>query len=172
VTLSHPTSRVSRRRLLRGLLELAVGTSAAAVVVVKPVTGLAAPLTPTNSSDCDGWLTLGPILGLTPGAPSGFPYARRVQVDGRATVETGVAYALTNDGRTVCVVSNVCTHGGCRMPWNAEERCFICPCHQSSFSAGGQVLSAPVAAEMGEALRPLIQFPARVRNGQVQIWLG
>lgn len=40
-------------------------------------------------------------------------------------------------------LSSKCTHLGCSVPWNEEEKKFICPCHASQFDMTGKVLSSP-----------------------------
>ena len=36
-----------------------------------------------------------------------------------------------------------CTHMGCALQWNSEERSWDCPCHGSRFTEGGEVLENP-----------------------------
>ena len=36
-----------------------------------------------------------------------------------------------------------CTHLGCRLVWNKEEKSFDCPCHGSRFDDAGHVLDNP-----------------------------
>jgi cytochrome b6-f complex iron-sulfur subunit len=59
-------------------------------------------------------------------------------------------------------LSRICTHLGCSIPWNEEKQQFICPCHGSTFSLTGEVLTAP-------APRPMDIFPARIENGIVKV---
>jgi cytochrome b6-f complex iron-sulfur subunit len=40
-------------------------------------------------------------------------------------------------------LSSKCTHLGCTVPWDPQEKQFACPCHASAFDIRGEVLSAP-----------------------------
>jgi len=59
-------------------------------------------------------------------------------------------------------LSRTCTHLGCSVPWDEEKNRFVCPCHGSTFSLTGEVLTAP-------APRPLDIYPVRIENGIVKV---
>ena len=59
-------------------------------------------------------------------------------------------------------LSLACTHLGCSIHWNAEDKRFICPCHSSEFDMHGEVLNAP-------APRPLDQYPVVIENGMIKV---
>ncbi|MFQ5795325.1 MAG: ubiquinol-cytochrome c reductase iron-sulfur subunit [Candidatus Bipolaricaulia bacterium] len=40
-------------------------------------------------------------------------------------------------------ISNVCTHLGCKPPWNSTRNRFECPCHGSVFARDGAVIKGP-----------------------------
>jgi len=46
------------------------------------------------------------------------------------------------------VLSAVCPHLGCEVPWNADEGKFMCPCHGSQFAPDGSVLQGPAKRGM------------------------
>jgi cytochrome b6-f complex iron-sulfur subunit len=67
-----------------------------------------------------------------------------------------------------------CTHLGCVVPWQANERSeddlastgrFNCPCHGSIFDRYGEVKGGP-------APRPLDLFPVEVKDGEVIVDTG
>jgi quinol---cytochrome c reductase iron-sulfur subunit, bacillus type len=66
------------------------------------------------------------------------------QIDGwRKTVSEKAVY-ITKDRRDqLCVLSSICPHLGCTVPWNKEKKQFICPCHGGTFSADGSRVSGP-----------------------------
>lgn len=59
-------------------------------------------------------------------------------------------------------LSRECTHLGCIVPWDEDERQFICPCHASAYDEKGEVLNPP-------APRPLDTYPVRIENGTVLV---
>lgn len=69
--------------------------------------------------------------------------------------------ACLADG-SLLALSRTCTHLGCSVPWDEEKQTFVCPCHGSSFSLTGDVLTSP-------APRPLDIYPVRIENGIVKV---
>ncbi|MCJ7600795.1 MAG: Rieske (2Fe-2S) protein [Desulfobulbaceae bacterium] len=69
--------------------------------------------------------------------------------------------ACLTDG-SFLALSRTCTHLGCSIPWDEEKNKFVCPCHGSTFSLTGEVLTAP-------APRPLDIYPVRIENGIVKV---
>ena len=55
-----------------------------------------------------------------------------------------------------------CTHLGCPVRWFADSKLFLCPCHGGVYNADGSVAAGPPP-------KPLGRYPARVRDGQVEI---
>jgi cytochrome b6-f complex iron-sulfur subunit len=43
----------------------------------------------------------------------------------------------------VAAVSDICTHRGCSLSWNATADLAVCPCHGSEFDLTGAVLKGP-----------------------------
>jgi glycine/D-amino acid oxidase-like deaminating enzyme/nitrite reductase/ring-hydroxylating ferredoxin subunit len=56
-----------------------------------------------------------------------------------------------DDAGTVHARSAVCTHLGCHVQWNQEERSWDCPCHGSRFDVDGAVLNGPAVKGLEEA---------------------
>jgi glycine/D-amino acid oxidase-like deaminating enzyme/nitrite reductase/ring-hydroxylating ferredoxin subunit len=46
------------------------------------------------------------------------------------------------------LVSATCTHLGCTVRWNKDEKSWDCPCHGSRFSYDGKVLNGPAKEEL------------------------
>jgi Rieske Fe-S protein len=152
---------LSRRKFLSGIIYVVAG--AVATVVGLPAIGyLISP--GVKQENQEKWLTLGPVSSLTPNAPTGFPFSRKIKDGWVESTQTGVAYVVTHDGQNVKVFSNVCTHLSCRVTWNEQRQVFSCPCHDGVFGLDGQVLAGPPP-------RPLDQFKTKIESGQIQILL-
>lgn len=159
---SDSAGDIGRRKFLTGVIGVVAG--AVSFVVALPALGYL--LSPGLKKQAEGdWLTLGPISDLTPGTPKGYPYARKVKDGWTESTQTGVAYAVTHDGGSVKVYSNVCTHLQCRASWKDDRQVFFCPCHDGVYSIDGEVISGPPP-------RPLDQFEVKIENGQMSILLA
>lgn len=62
-------------------------------------------------------------------------------------------------------LSRRCTHLGCTVPWVAEEKRFLCPCHSSAFDIRGEVVRSP-------APRALDIFRVTIENHIVTVDTG
>jgi Rieske Fe-S protein len=109
----------------------------------------------------DAWLPVAKLSELTDAEP----LRREVLVEHRAgwsvTPREHTVYVLP--GRRV--ISAVCPHEGCEVDWSAERREFLCPCHDSVFSAEGARLSGPAQSD-------LAQLPARANGDTLEMQYG
>ena len=66
------------------------------------------------------------------------------QIDGwRKTISEKAVYITKNQAGQLSVLTSICPHLGCTVPWNKEKKQFICPCHGGTFSADGSRISGP-----------------------------
>jgi len=93
----------------------------------------------------------GPVKDFLPGTVTAFPRGRFYL----ARLEDGGFLAL----------SRRCTHLGCTVPWVAEEKRFLCPCHSSSFDIRGEIVRPP-------APRALDLFLVKIENNVVMVDSG
>ncbi len=161
VSAESVAGEIGRRKFLSGIIGV-VATAVAAIVGLPAIGYLVSP--GLKKQNEDQWLTLGPVSSLKPGEPTGFPFSRKLQDGWVESSQTGVAYAVTQDGQNVKVFSNVCTHLSCRVNWHPEKGGFFCPCHDGLFNINGDVIGGPPP-------RPLTQFQSKIENGQIQILL-
>lgn len=152
---------VGRRKFFTGI----IGVVATAVTAVLGVPAIGYLISPgVKKQNEDEWLSLGPVSALQPGVPTGFAFSRRIRDGWVESSQTGVAYAVSDDGQNVKVFSNSCTHLACRVTWNQERGGFFCPCHDGLFGLNGEVIAGPPP-------RPLDQFETKIENGQISILL-
>lgn len=77
-------------------------------------------------------------------------------------IPQGQFYLACLEDGSFLAISRTCTHLGCSIPWDAKQGKFVCPCHGSTFSPTGEVLSAP-------APRPLDIYPVRIENRIIKV---
>jgi menaquinol-cytochrome c reductase iron-sulfur subunit len=66
------------------------------------------------------------------------------QVDGWRKAISEKAIYITKDRQgQLRVLSSICPHLGCTVPWNKEKNEFICPCHGATFTRDGSRISGP-----------------------------
>ena len=62
----------------------------------------------------------------------------------------------------ILAISIHCTHLGCAVQFNQNKDRFVCPCHASSFSKYGEVISPP-------ATRALDIFPVTIKDDKILV---
>ncbi len=66
------------------------------------------------------------------------------QVDGWRKAISEKAVYITKDAQgQLRVLTSVCPHLGCTVPWNKEKNQFVCPCHGGTFTMDGTRVSGP-----------------------------
>lgn len=66
------------------------------------------------------------------------------QVDGWRKAISEKAVYVTKDAKgQLMVLSSICPHLGCTVPWVSEKREFICPCHGAVYAPDGARISGP-----------------------------
>lgn len=91
------------------------------------------------------------------------PFADVAPGEGKVLAHEGHRLAVYRDeteGLKVC--SAVCTHMGCLVRWNNDERSWDCPCHGSRFGTDGEVLEGPALHALAKA--ELVDDDTPLRN--------
>lgn len=66
------------------------------------------------------------------------------------------------NGTAFLALSSVCTHKGCKVDWNGDDKQFVCPCHRGKFDANGVNVGGPPP-------RPLDKFACKVEKDTVLV---
>jgi len=138
--------------LLGGLLNAALALPAVAYL-----------LGPAGKEEDAGWTEAGDVSALPEGRPVELTVHRERRDAWKKSVEKRNVWAVKQGEGGVTVFVPQCTHLGCGYRWIAERELFLCPCHDSTFSIDGEVMSGP-------APRPLDRFETRIEGGR--IWIG
>jgi quinol---cytochrome c reductase iron-sulfur subunit, bacillus type len=83
------------------------------------------------------------------------------QVDGwRKAISEKAVYVTKDSQGQLRVLTSICPHLGCTVPWNKEKNQFVCPCHGATFAADGSRVSGP-------SLRGMDALETSNRDGQL-----
>lgn len=87
----------------------------------------------------------------------------QLESEGQILNETNEILIVENpDTDNLVAVNPTCTHRGCTVAWEAEQKTFACPCHGSEFSPSGEVINGPANA-------PLATYEVKVEGNSVLI---
>ena len=126
------TSLDSRRSFLAALLGL--GSALIGVLLSVPLIRFALfPLLRRTTE-----LKSSRVGALNEFSPITEPVMRTIQieqVDGWRKIVSEKAVYVTKDAQgKLLVLTSICPHLGCAVPWNKETNLFICPCHGGTFT--------------------------------------
>ena len=154
----------ARRRFLR-LFPFAVGGGIAATLLstafrfLRP-SQVSPQLSGVTANAPTQWTEVAPLTELTGAEPLARQVSIRHEAGWSSRVEEQTVFVLPQDDHRV--VSALCPHEGCEVFWRAEEKSFLCPCHDSRFDATGAPTSGP-------AQHDLFRFTTQVENGMLRI---
>jgi menaquinol-cytochrome c reductase iron-sulfur subunit len=157
----NPGSSGGRRDFMKaavlgigGLITAALGLPAVAYIIG-----------PALKQASDLWIRLGAISKVELDNPTLFKTTVETETGWISTQEEISAYVLTQNGQEFVVMSNICTHLGCRVRWIAADDRFYCPCHNGVFAKDGSVVSGPPP-------RGLDRFESKIEDGILYIRRG
>jgi Rieske Fe-S protein len=155
--MSDTNASVSRRRFCADACQVASGGALATLF-------LGCASSPTSPSETS---RLGTVSGRFTGSGVQVAVAGSALAsdNGAVLVEStaGVFLVARTNASTFSALDAVCTHEGCTIT-GADGATYVCPCHGSRYTRGGQVLAGPARA----ALR---QYGTTFADGVVTIAL-
>jgi menaquinol-cytochrome c reductase iron-sulfur subunit len=154
------TSALGRRSFLGALLALG-GACVGALLSVPLIRFAIFPLI-RNTTDTK-WALLG---GTTEFLSLSDPLMRTIeieQLDGwRRAISEKAVYITKDLQGQLRVLSSVCPHLGCTVPWRKEKNQFVCPCHNAIFSHDGARVGGP-------SLRGMDALETKIEDGQLKV---
>jgi menaquinol-cytochrome c reductase iron-sulfur subunit len=106
------------------------------------------------------------VGALTDFSSSTEPVMRTIQieqVDGwRKAVSEKAVYVTKDVAGQLRVLTSICPHLGCTVPWNKEKSQFVCPCHGATFAADGTRVSGP-------SLRGMDTLETSIQDGHLLV---
>lgn len=155
---SQDPEEISRRDFMDRAIK-AIGSFVAISMGVPTVGYLISPALQQQSGE---WVRLGRVSEVEIGVPTLFT----VTIDkttGWVKSEIDLAFFVyTEDGINFTVMSNICTHLGCRTHWNEAGGYILCPCHDGRFDMQGNVTGGPPP-------RPLKRVQFQLDNDNILI---
>ena len=159
----YPTAEPSlqKRRSFLGAL-LALGSAFVGALLSVPLMRFA--IFPLIRRTTD--LKSSPVGSLSEFSSLTEPAMRTIQIeqiDGwRKTVSEKIVYITKDQQNQIFVLTSICPHLGCTVPWNKEKKQFVCPCHGGTFSANGSRVSGP-------SQRGMDTLETSVQDGQLLV---
>jgi menaquinol-cytochrome c reductase iron-sulfur subunit len=151
---------VSRRSFLGALLGFGTVVMGAALSVPLIRFALHPLLTKTTEI---GWSNVGKLDEF---ASLAAPAKRLIKVEQRDAwreiISEKAIYVLPPKGGTVRILSPICPHLGCSIPWNEAKQEFICPCHVAVFAMDGAKISGPAPRSMDD-------LESKVEDGMLKV---
>jgi len=131
----------------------------AAVVAIPAATYL---LLKPKSSTTGTLVEIADLNAVPVGRPQEVLFTR-TRIDGWKQVQEKTStWLVKNKTGEVTAFAPTCTHLGCAYHWEADSKCFLCPCHSSVFDVSGNVMSGP-------APRPLDRLTVQIENGKILV---
>jgi len=153
------SDHLSRRGFITWITA-AVGSFITVVIGLPALDYLIAPA--LKSSTTDTWIPLGKLDSFEVGKPTLATFTRTIANGWEQTVNSYGVFVYRKSQTEVVAFSNVCTHLGCRVNWQADKQEYICPCHDGHFSIDGKVVSGPPP-------RPLDKYVTKVSGDILSI---
>jgi len=139
-----------------------IGGVIAAALGIPAIAYIVGPALKEKAAD---WIKLGAVNKVELNTPTLFKTTVQTQTGWVSSEEEFSGYVMTENGQDFIVMSNVCTHLGCKVRWIPDQEGFFCPCHNGVFAKDGSVVSGPPP-------RPLDRFEVKIEDGILYVQRG
>lgn len=137
-----------------------LGTVMGVVTGLPAISYLIAPA--LRPKETEVWVPVGPLKDYPIGIPKLFSFTRSRINGWEKTVNSHGVFVIRKDETNVLVLSNICTHLGCRVSWHPDIQEFVSPCHDGHFDINGNVTKGPPP-------RPLDEFATKMEVDNLYI---
>jgi len=156
MTKSHNLSR-------REFVNITVGTIGTIIAVSVGLPAIAYVLGPgLKVSKAETWIPLGKVDQFPVDEPTLVSFTRTAVNGWERTTNSYGVYVTKPENTDPFVLSNVCTHLGCRVSWKTDKKEYICPCHDGIFDIDGQIVSGPQP-------KPMVSYETKIEDGTLYI---
>ncbi len=155
---SDKQATITRRAFL-SKMSLALSALAGAIIGVPVVGFLVAPLLQKVP---DVWRVVGAVDKFKVGTTVEVTFLDASPLPWAGVAAQTAAWLRRDTEQKFVAFSVNCTHLGCPVSWLQNADLFMCPCHGGVYYKDGTVAAGPPP-------KPLVEYPVRLRNGQVEI---
>lgn len=146
------------RRSILGVMVTAINLAVVGALAIPAVRFVVSPLGRKSKEE---WIDILSESDLKVGETKEVGFTMKVQ-DGYQTVDRKyTVYLHKNEGGLKCF-DPACTHLGCKIKFQDDQRRYFCPCHGGIFNEDGAVVSGPPP-------KGLVEHPVKVANGRILV---
>lgn len=156
--LSPTEEPVATRRSVLGWLVTGINLAVVSALAVPALRFVAAPLSRRST---EKWVDVLSESDLVHGSTREVSYTIKV-VDGYQTIDRKYTVYLHKGDDGVKCFDPACTHLGCRIKFQEDQRRYFCPCHGGVFDEMGKVVSGPPP-------KGLVEHPVKVQKGRILV---
>jgi len=147
----------------RKFMELGIYTISGTMVAVSSVALGRFAVGPSFDKKRSKWIEVGPVNNPVGGGSfEGVVLEYEIKEGWSNNRTRTLVYIKRTQGDEVVAISAGCTHLGCIVSWDEQQKMFKCPCHEGRFDADGKVISGPPPAA-------LKRHPAKVVDGKILV---
>lgn len=150
---------VQQRRSFLGVLVGSISAVVGAMMAVPLFRFTAWPM--FHKGGGTDWFALGPVDSYKGDLPVRAEIEVR-KVDGWRVSTAKQTVYVTRAGGELKVLSAICSHLGCVVPFDEAQKQFECPCHKGVFAIDGSRISGPPP-------RGLDSLPTKIEGGKLYV---